>query len=267
MKGVICYYSGSGNTKLACRYVTSKIENVAFDWFDIVKEKGQQPDLGQYDVVGFATFTDFAGPPHLTLKFIDDLPKQEGKPAFVLGTHGGPFYGRILRTMDRAVTKRGFTVIGGHLLHLPESYPPMIAGGNGYEDAPNEKEMQAFEAFIIKLGQSLAAIEGGVPPKRKRLTVPFPSSLVPLFPRTISHRTMGEKFVDEELCIECGVCEKKCPHDAITLNPKPVFDMQKCYGCWACYNHCAQKAIYTRKLRGAGHYPRPIKQLREKLQV
>jgi ferredoxin len=265
MKGIICYYSGTGNTRLACRYIAAKIENVQFDWFDIVKEKGQAPELSQYDVVGFATFTDFAGPPYLTLEFVRSLPKQAGKPAFVLSTHGGPMHGRVLRTMDRAVTRRGFTVIGGHLLHLPESYPPMIVDGNGYEDAPNEEEMSAFQGFVAELGQCLTAIEDGAPPKRKRLTVPFPSCLVPLLPRTMSRHTMGEKLVDEDLCIECGVCEKRCPHDAITLDPKPVFDMQKCYGCWACFNHCAQKAIHTKKIRGVGHYPRPIPQLKEKL--
>jgi len=76
---------------------------------------------------------------------------------------------------------------------------------------------------------------------------------------------MGEKFVDENLCTECGTCEKTCPYNAIMLNPKPVFDMTKCYGCWGCFNHCPTKAIYTKKFRGVGHYPKPSNQLKEKL--
>ena len=84
---------------------------------------------------------------------------------------------------------------------------------------------------------------------------------------TRARKDMGEKFVDETLCKECGRCAKGCPYKAITLNPKPQFDMTKCYGCWYCYNHCPEKAIYTEKFRGVGHYPRPNDQLREKLIV
>ena len=76
---------------------------------------------------------------------------------------------------------------------------------------------------------------------------------------------MGEKFVDKSLCSECGICEKVCPYGAVELNPTPVFDQNKCYGCWSCYNHCPEKAIYTKKLRGVGHYSEPNEQLRKKL--
>jgi Fe-S-cluster-containing hydrogenase component 2 len=43
--------------------------------------------------------------------------------------------------------------------------------------------------------------------------------------------------------------------------------MSKCYGCWSCYNHCPKKAIYTRKFRGVGHYPKPNDLLKEKLKA
>ena len=91
-----------------------------------------------------------------------------------------------------------------------------------------------------------------------------------LFPKSFHRPTraredMGEKFVDESLCTECGICEKGCPYSAITLVPKPKFDTTKCYGCWYCYNHCPEKAIYTAKFKGEGHYPRPNEQLRAKL--
>ena len=66
-------------------------------------------------------------------------------------------------------------------------------------------------------------------------------------------------------CIECGVCERQCPYQAIRLEPKPVFDLSKCYGCWRCYNRCPEQAIYTAKLRGKAHYPSPSERLVRKL--
>ncbi|MHA2272131.1 MAG: hypothetical protein ACXACI_09730 [Candidatus Hodarchaeales archaeon] len=43
--------------------------------------------------------------------------------------------------------------------------------------------------------------------------------------------------------------------------------MTYCYGCWYCFNHCPEKAIYTEKYRGIGHYPKLLSQLKEKLAV
>ena len=75
------------------------------------------------------------------------------------------------------------------------------------------------------------------------------------------------KFVDESLCTECGICEKGCPYNAIILAPKPQFDMDKCYGCWRCYNKCPELAIYTKKFRGVGHYPKANDQFVTKLKT
>ena len=77
----------------------------------------------------------------------------------------------------------------------------------------------------------------------------------------------GDVLEDALICSECGVCEKGCPYGAIKLNPKPQFDMEKCYGCWKCYNKCPEKAIFTNKYRGEWHYPRPNAHLKEQLSL
>ena len=263
MKGIICYYSGSGNTRLACRYIAERIKNAEFDLYDIIREKSAAPDLAQFDIVGFATFTDFFGPPHLLHTFVDGLPRQHGKPAFILNTYGN-VTGRTIKAMQRLVTSRGFRVVAGHSLYTPESYPPMVASGRGHEHRPDERDMEEFTDFIGYVDQSLADLRRGKPVKTS-IRIRLLDRFCPVLPRDWSRRFMGDKFVDQELCIQCGVCERKCPYGAIALEPKPVFDMEECMGCWACYNHCAQKAIYTAKLRGVGHYPKPAPQLKKKL--
>ena len=80
MKGVMLYYSGSGNTKLACQYVAAKLA-VPLDLVDIVRHP--EVDLEPYDAVGLATFTDFGAPPQLFLTFLRGLALQQDKLAFV----------------------------------------------------------------------------------------------------------------------------------------------------------------------------------------
>jgi Fe-S-cluster-containing hydrogenase component 2 len=40
-----------------------------------------------------------------------------------------------------------------------------------------------------------------------------------------------------------------------------------CYGCWACYNKCPTKAIYTGTFRGICHYPEPLPAVKVKLRA
>ena len=261
MKALICCYSGSGSTRLACQYIAENIVNADFDLFNAVKDG--DPPLGEYDVVGFAAFTDFLGVPYLMGQFIRGLEGQ-GKPAFVFNTYGF-ISGRTLKRLEKLATAQNFQVIAGHSLHTPECYPPMIVRGRGYENAPKEEEMEKFSGFISDLDQMFGDIKAGKEVRGQKIKLAFPFSVLPAFSRTRARKDMGEKFVDESLCTECGTCRKLCPYSAIELDPKPVFDMGKCYGCWSCYNHCPQKAIYTKKYRGVGHYPKPNEQLKEKL--
>lgn len=262
LKGIICYYSGSGNTRLACQYIQNTINNVKFDLFNITR--GSLPELSGYDVAGFATFTDFLDPPYLFLDFMDKLPVQDNMPAFVFNTYGF-VNGKTCYTLGKRATARGFKVVAGHSLHMPESYPPMIAGGHGNEQAPDDKELDKFKMFVSHMEDIFGLLGSGRGAEIKEAGFSLISRILPQLSRKRSRNDMGLKYVDTELCDECGICAKICPYAAIKLDPKPVFTMEKCYGCWSCYNHCPNKAIYTKKFRNIGHYPKPIESVKAKL--
>jgi flavodoxin len=78
MRGVICYYSGSGNTRLACRYLAARLGS-DFDLVDVIKEPAV--DVTPYGVVGLAASTDFWGMPRYFETFLSKLPAQVGKPS------------------------------------------------------------------------------------------------------------------------------------------------------------------------------------------
>ena len=56
--------------------------------------------------------------------------------------------------------------------------------------------------------------------------------------------------VNEADCKKCGVCERVCPADAVTMNGKdgyPVIDKGFCLGCTTCAETCPTNSIvYTR---------------------
>jgi ferredoxin/flavodoxin len=263
MRSAICYYSGSGNTKLACEYIAARL-GIEFDLVDILADG--TVDLGPYDLVGLAAPTDFRGVPQRFETFVAELPLQGGKPAFVLNTYGFAS-GRTLSNLAEQATARGFSVVGSHSLRMPENYPPMIAIHLAFADRPNRKEMDGFDSFVAELHEVSGRIERGEAVEAREARIGLRNSMSSSAKRTAARDDMGEKFVDAKLCNECGTCATRCPYGAIVLSPLPVFDMTACRGCWRCYNQCAQHAIYTKKFRGGPYYPRPSDLTRETLRT
>ena len=53
----------------------------------------------------------------------------------------------------------------------------------------------------------------------------------------------GKPSVDRDLCIGCGICQKNCAHDAITITDrKATIDHDKCVGCGRCVGACPKEA-------------------------
>ena len=263
MRGIIFYYSGTGNTALACEYMARRLP-VPLDCVDVTAVP--RIDLGRADVVGFATPTDFWGIPYVFEAFVEGLPRQDGKPAFVFNTFGAGS-GKTLRVLARAVEARGFSALAGYSLRMPESYPPAIASGKGAADAPGRKEMAGFDSFISELAGILHAGRDDGHFGGAKLRLGLMSRFLPDLSRTAARDDMGEKHVDALVCTECGLCERNCPYVAIKLEPKPTFDSCKCYGCWRCYNLCPAHAIYTGKFRTGPFYPGPSELLKAKLRA
>ena len=52
--------------------------------------------------------------------------------------------------------------------------------------------------------------------------------------------------LDQEKCVDCGLCTAVCKPDALTLDPEAqtlVFDKDKCVYCEACVIACPRRAI------------------------
>lgn len=58
----------------------------------------------------------------------------------------------------------------------------------------------------------------------------------------------GEIIIDENLCVECGLCTGVCPTQALTLDPESFrlkFARNRCIVCEQCIPTCPVEAIST----------------------
>ncbi|MEG0829674.1 MAG: 4Fe-4S binding protein [Anaerovoracaceae bacterium] len=74
-----------------------------------------------------------------------------------------------------------------------------------------------------------------------------PATLMyPVVPREWQKRTRGQIGIKETDCILCGICSKKCPANAITVDKKErtwVIERMQCIQCNSCVEACPKKCL------------------------
>ena len=248
---------------MACEYITARIPQVDFDIIDLRNLPDLDPD--SYTFVGFATYTDYQAPPKFFVDAVANIPRVKGKEAFVITTYAG-LLGKTLKGIKDSVEGRGFRVITGHALPMPDNYSPQRKKGFKAEGNPKEKELEDFQGFIRELGDLIVTreLKGHVEPKKIKFG--FINSLIPMKIRADGLKGMGRKKVDLSLCTRCGICYNNCAYGAIKLQPGPVFDETKCHACIACYNLCPVGAITSESLESARYqYRGPPETLKKRM--
>ena len=57
----------------------------------------------------------------------------------------------------------------------------------------------------------------------------------------------AKRFRVDESCNQCGICEKVCPRDNISIKNKSVYWGDNCEQCMACIHWCPRQAIQNGK--------------------
>lgn len=155
---------------------------------------------------------------------IDSISKIQGDntPAIVCVTFGNRAFEDALIELSDCVEANGFKVIAGCAIATEHNI--MHIFGQGRPDSIDKQEITKFANKVaLKLNShdlNKAIIEGKHPYKDRH------SSKTPI-------------IVDKNTCINCGLCEQKCPVQAISQKGKYV-DMDKCINCMRCIKICPQ---------------------------
>jgi uncharacterized protein (DUF362 family)/Pyruvate/2-oxoacid:ferredoxin oxidoreductase delta subunit len=157
------------------------------------------------------------------------------------GTDGqnGPAGGRVL-ALGRLLASRSGVALDSVMTLMTgkqPSYVPMLSLAGARGIGPTRREdieiigdfevIRGFRVPSARLGRMAGAASGVY-----RLLVRNPG-------------------VEKKNCTRCRECEKKCPVEAIELNPYPVIDRARCIRCYCCVEVCPEKAMRIPLLRQA----------------
>jgi flavodoxin/ferredoxin len=236
MKGIIIYFSLTGNTKQIA-YAIHKGMGPCMEQCDITTLKEIDSSyLRNYDLIGIGTPVWGDVPQHVK-HFINAMPDLRGKHVFAFSTHGARG-GRFFPVILKLLRKKGLKVIGvrdwyGSVcipMH-PKPYPT-----DGHPDAIDLKEAQSFGKEMTELRLRIETEGPGAVPKLPKIPLPPTTRL----------RRPRPKF-NRQKCTypTCTLCMEHCPANGIDLSASPVVFGKNCHTCYFCEMICPEGAIFV----------------------
>lgn len=245
MKGLVVYYSATGNTKKVARAIHKGMSQVIEA--DLASLKEISPErTGDYDLIGIGSPIWYFRETANVRLFMYRMPPLEGKLGFVFCSHGTAPQG-IFHSMVPFLKRKGLTMIGWgdwygsvyQVLHAPKPY---FTDGH-----PDDIDLRGAEAFGRDMAERALRIRAGetglIPtiPKGKDAPAPFLSHPIgEPFPGANPKRVV---VVDKCLYPECTTCVDCCPVKCIALDEDPPRFGEHCYNCSLCNRICPTGAI------------------------
>jgi flavodoxin/Pyruvate/2-oxoacid:ferredoxin oxidoreductase delta subunit len=245
---LIYYHTATGNTGWVTGEIARRLEKLgcAVTLRNIAHQRDTS-DIASHDLAGFGCPVMGFRPTFSMTDFIEQLPQQQGKAAFIYVTCAG-ISASSLWMLAQLLNTKGYKAVAAEQFCGEVSWPvarvPGIIPEKGRPDARDIPAITEFCAGIYEALKQRAEKSPAAPPAVAfAFFNPF-SYLGRTNKAAYLRAIMGKKHVDQSRCNRCGQCEKYCGSRAISLDPWPTFS-DACCGCWGCYSICPQQAIST----------------------
>lgn len=216
------YFSPTGTSKKSAESI-AKVMDESFDSMDltIIGTVPKKTHFTENDLVIFSAPV-YGGVIYKGARKAFSELKGENTPCIILAVYGNRHYDDALVDLSLFAEENGFIPVAGAALLAEHTYGKILVG------RPNEDDFEENRQFALKVMEKLSEIKpakfpGNNPPKE-------------------GGNGGGFKPTTLDNCVNCGLCAKKCPTQAIDYDDVKKLDSDKCIACFRCVKSCPVKA-------------------------
>ena len=248
---MIFYFSGTGNTKWVAQQLAAATGEQLLYIPDELKRGSIDYTLQDDERLGFCFPTHGWQPPRIVRDFIRKATFHHSGYVYAVTTCGDNM-GHAMRILNKELAAKGLHAESTFAVLMPESN---VCFSFLHLDTPEREHQKKEQAkgTVAHICQVVKERQKGVNELIKG-AIPFTYTYV-IGGYYNKHLITDEKFwVDQEACIQCGLCSKLCPVDDIEGLPPRWKHDGSCTNCLACYHHCPQHAIHWGKMKRGQYY-------------
>jgi len=187
--------------------------------------------------------------PHITLKFINRLPKGSNR-VVLMNTRAGlkignwvtwGLSGAAFFCSSWVLRRKGYKIVGQIPFDMPSNWisthPALTDKASKFIHEKNRQRVEKHAELIFSEKKDFLA--------RREL-----AQDILIFPIALAYYFFGrflfaKSFYATNACDNCGICERECPVQAIQNSEHLPFWTYKCESCMKCMNVCPKRAIET----------------------
>ena len=251
-KMIIFYFSGTGNAKTIASWflefasekgISTQLVNIADK--DYSPLENMQPD----SLIGIISPIHGFNFPKVTLDFIRGIPSGNNK-ILLMNTRAGlklhrfvtPGLTGVAFMLSSLILKRkGYTIIGEIPFDMPSNWisvhPALREKAVQYIFQKNHSRVKVHFDRIYSGKNDFVA--------RKDIIQDVLISPIALAYYFIGKYFLAKSFYASHKCINCNLCIKQCPVQAVKKENERPYWTFKCESCMKCMNNCPVDAIET----------------------
>jgi len=253
-KLIIYYFSGTGNAKKSAEWIAETMHknDIPAEIFNIADKTN--PELVSSDnnlLLGFCFPTHGFNAPPIMLRFLSQLPHTKNNTrVFLLNTRAGmkiskiftPGLSGLALILPTIILRlKGYQIIGYRPVDLPSNW---ISVHPGLKQTVINSIVKRCERITKRFAQKII---GGKKVYRGLYDLPVDLLISPI---ALAYYFYGrfmlsKTFIATDACNNCGICEKECPVNAISMKNNLPYWSYNCESCMHCMNACPQRAIET----------------------
>lgn len=238
MKGVLYYFSGTGNTKWAADKLKDVFEryDIELDLKSIEEEKRADTRGYSFLVLGTPVYAEIE--PKLVEDFVNTIPVTETRTRCIVYSTQGAARCSAVKRISAELQKRGYDVACEAMIEMPNNF--YFYFGKEPSDRKIRRSKIGAERKLRKLARDFSRDKD-----LKARTSAIRQSIGAFAGKTFrkSIPKLSQNLSASAACRKCGLCLRNCPKGNITFEGGRAIIHSNCILCLRCIHLCPENAI------------------------